>query len=140
MGYYTSHKLIVHAPEGKPVNEKAILAELKKKNTPERDAELLKQLKDKPLTAGEIIKELREQYEDAFYALTETGGTTDSVKWYDHEQHMREFTKKHPTVLFELSGEGEEAGDFWKEYYLNGKMQHCKGEITFAPYDEKKLE
>ena len=139
MGYYTCYNLIVHAPKGNAVNEKAILEELKKKNTPERDAELLKLLKDKPVTSGEIIKELRGLYEDAFYALTETGGSNDLVKWYEHEEHMRVFTKKYPTILFELSGEGEESEDFWKEYYLNGKMQHCEGEITFPPFDEKQL-
>lgn len=140
MGYYTMHKLKVHTQEGKPVNEKAIMDALKNKNnTAERDAELLKQLKNKPLTAGEIIKELREEYQDAAYALTEKGGSANDTKWYDHEQHMRDFTKKYPTILFELSGEGEESGDLWKEYYKNGKMQRCKAELTYPPFDEKKL-
>lgn len=63
----------------------------------------------------------------------------DSVKWYGHEKDMREYSKRHPETLFELSGEGEENEDIWREYYLNGKMQSCKAVITYEPFNESKL-
>ena len=63
----------------------------------------------------------------------------DECKWYNHEKDMRAYSKKHPKVLFELSGEGEEAGDLWKEYYLNGKMQRAKAVLTYDTFDIKKL-
>jgi hypothetical protein len=63
----------------------------------------------------------------------------DSCKWYDHEKHMREYSKNHPNTLFKLIGDGEENGDMWHEYYLNGKMQRAKAEIVFADFDEAKL-
>jgi hypothetical protein len=52
---------------------------------------------------------------------------------------MKEVSKQHPDIVFELHGEGEEAGDIWYKYYKNGKMQVCKGHITFDEYDESKL-
>jgi hypothetical protein len=63
----------------------------------------------------------------------------DSIKWYDHENDMRKFSMKYPNVVFELTGEGEEAGDLWKEYYKNGKMQQCDAVIIYPDFDESKL-
>jgi hypothetical protein len=60
-------------------------------------------------------------------------------KWYEHEDDMRRFSKLYPHILFELSGEGEESGDLWKKYFLNGKMQYCKVKMEFEPFDESKL-
>jgi hypothetical protein len=63
----------------------------------------------------------------------------DSIKWYSHEEHMRQYSLKHPNTLFKLSGEGEENGDMWHEYYLNGKMQRARAKIVFDDFDESKL-
>jgi hypothetical protein len=140
MGYYTTHTLKVHGVEGEPVNDKAIMAELKKKNnTPERDAELLQQLKMKPLTVESIIEDLRVSYEDARYALDRKGNTSNTSKWYNRETELRTFSKKYPGVVFELRGEGEDSADLWIQYYRNGKMQICKAILTYPPFDEKEL-
>jgi len=63
----------------------------------------------------------------------------EQVKWYDHKEEMKEYSSKYPKVLFILSGEGEEAGDLWREYYLNGKVQACEAKITYPAFDESKL-
>ena len=63
----------------------------------------------------------------------------DSCKWYEHNTDMMEISKKYPNVVFVLHGEGEEAGDLWNAYYKNGKMQKCKGKITYDDFDEKEL-
>ena len=60
-------------------------------------------------------------------------------KWYQHEDDMKRFSKLYPHILFELSGEGEESGDIWKKYFLNGKMQTCNVKMEFEPFDESKL-
>jgi len=82
---------------------------------------------------------LVEENEDASYALESDGSSSESCKWYEHRKHMREFSAKYPDALFKLSGEGEESGDIWVEYYRNGKMQNCQAEIVFPDFDEKLL-
>jgi hypothetical protein len=62
------------------------------------------------------------------------------IKWYEHETHMRKISKNHKNVLFTLEGNGEEEGDMWVKYFLNGKMQKVKAEITFQPFDKTKLQ
>jgi len=93
---------------------------------------------DSPLL--EVIKQLRESNEDAGFALDDDGSTSgEESKWYEHEEHMRTFSKQHPGILFELHGEGSENGDLWKKYFFDGKCQEAKAEIQIAPFDPKKL-
>ena len=66
-------------------------------------------------------------------------GATDEVKWYDHEDDMKELSIKFPNTLFRLHGYGEEQGDEWYKYFKNGKMQKCDAIVTFEKYDEGKL-
>lgn len=96
-------------------------------------------LKTEETEALAIIADLRETCEEAKYALDENGSSNESTKWYEHEEHMISFSKKYPNHTFELSGEGEESGDLWKQYYKNGKMQNCNAEITYPKFDETKL-
>ncbi len=64
----------------------------------------------------------------------------EECKWYEHEEDMRAYSKKHPNILFKLSGDGEENGDLWHEYYKGGKMQRCKVVIVYPEYNEGLLE
>ncbi|MGQ5176965.1 hypothetical protein ACSQ7W_11750 [Bacillus halotolerans] len=66
-------------------------------------------------------------------------GWADELKWYGHEEDMREISRLFPDVLITLKGEGEESGDVWRKYFKNGKMQSCYAKITFDDYDEKEL-
>lgn len=61
---------------------------------------------------------------------------SDSCKWYEHEEEMVSISEQFPTILFILSGEGEESGDIWRKYFKNGKVQVAEAKITF---DECKL-
>lgn len=56
----------------------------------------------------------------------------DMVKWYECTEDMRDISAKIPDAVFQISGNGEDEGDFWKEYYCNGDYEFCKGEITYA--------
>jgi hypothetical protein len=66
-------------------------------------------------------------------------GSADDYKWYQHEDEMRAFSKKYPTALFQLSGIGEEKGDYWFKYFKAGKMQKCPGRVVYAEFDPKKM-
>ena len=63
----------------------------------------------------------------------------DTVKWYDHEVHMRAISKKYPDLLFILDGIGEEAGDLWRKYFKNGLCQSERAHIEFGAFDPAKL-
>ena len=63
----------------------------------------------------------------------------DGVNWYNHEEEMRELSKRHSGFVFKLSGEGEVPGDIWIKYFQNGKMQICRVKISFDKFDISKL-
>ncbi len=63
----------------------------------------------------------------------------DSLKWYDHEDDMKKYSKQYPDLIFKLLGEGEESGDIWIKYFKNGKMQRCDAKIIFDEYNESLL-
>lgn len=63
----------------------------------------------------------------------------DSCKWYNHDEDMRRISKIHPDVLYILGGFGEDPGDRWLKYYMNGKSQVEKIEMKFESFDETKL-
>lgn len=86
------------------------------------------------------IDDLREVSEGASYALTKDGETSESCSWYDHEIDLKSFSRKFPATVFKLSGQGEDNEDMWVKYFMNGKMQECKAEITYPPFDKNKLQ
>ena len=47
----------------------------------------------------------------------------ESWKWYDHQEHMLEYSLKYPDVEFVLDGVGENSTDVWRKWFKNGRMQ-----------------
>ena len=88
----------------------------------------------------ELIGEFREDNENAQWAIDNYGDSEEECKWYTHGEDLTAFSKKHPEALFKLSGEGEESGDMWAQYFKNGKSQRCQAIVTFEEYDETKLD
>ena len=64
----------------------------------------------------------------------------DEIKWYDHEESLISYSKQYPTTIFKLIGEGEENGDLWHKYFVNGGMQVCKGIISYPVMDISKFD
>lgn len=93
-----------------------------------------------PEVQRNIISELREACSEAECAIDDDGYTLDDVKWYEHEEDLKKFSKKYPHAVFDLSGEGEESEDKWHTYFKNGKLQRCPAIISYDEYDEQKLE
>lgn len=87
-----------------------------------------------------ITAELRAENENAQLCMTEDGYPESHITWYEHEEDLKEFSKKYPDLVLHLSVEGEEQGDMSQKYFKNGKMQICRAEINFPDYDENKLQ
>lgn len=134
MGYYTEYSLkvqgdMVPACDHSPAEEFAFCPQCGKPN----------ELVD-PTDA--IIAWAKENTVDGYNIgeLLEDECAWEPCKWYEHENAMRAISKKFPTVLFVLSGIGEEQGDQWTKYFQGGKMQICKAEFSIPPYDPNKME
>ena len=65
--------------------------------------------------------------------------TAEGIKWYEHDKNMLTISNLYPDNLFILSGEGEDTGDRWKEYYKAGKSCHIQVKMTFDDFDESML-
>ena len=74
--------------------------------------------------------------EEPFFELP----PSDGVHWYDHNDDMLSLSREFPEIRFYLHGEGEESGDLWDAWYLNGKTQFCPAEIIYPPFDPEQLE
>lgn len=71
-----------------------------------------------------------DSYYDASHDTVEYS-SYEAQKWYDCEWDMDDISKQFPNAVFELSGEGDEYGDIWREYFKNGKHEYCRGEIVY---------
>ena len=59
------------------------------------------------------------------------------VKWYDWEKDCYEFSKKYPNLMFMIEGDGENADDFWRCYFQNGKSAYY--EKQWPPFNESDM-
>ena len=55
----------------------------------------------------------------------------EEVEWKDHAAVMVVMSEKFPKMTFELTGDGQSYGDLWKEYYHDGKVECCSGDIIY---------
>ena len=91
--------------------------------------------KGKEIVGDEIIKKIRNNCEAANYAFGEMGHAEDSCRWYSWSEDFIEFSKMFPNNILMVSGEGEELDDRWISYFMDGKTQHCPGEMIYPPLD-----
>ena len=85
---------------------------------------------------------INEEHTHNIGELTEYGSDMfngDTIKWYECEKDMKEYSKKYPDIVFTVYGEGEESGDIWNSHFKNGKMHTCKAKMVMKPYDEALL-
>jgi hypothetical protein len=78
-----------------------------------------------------------EDHTIAIGELTGYGPTLfeEANKWYEEILEMTEYSKRHPKTTFKITGEGEEAGDVWIRYYLNGKTQELIPTVTWPEFN-----
>lgn len=148
MGYYTSFELKVDSldksTETDNITIESVIEQISNARSVDKEELLVKleALKNGGtviVTDTHIIEKFLETSADAKYAMTKDGETNDSCKWYNHEKELRQFSTKYPRWLFTLEGKGEESGDLWKKYFVNGKMQSAKAKIVFDEFDSSKL-
>tara|TARA_R110002020_G_scaffold49068_1_gene140010 strand:+ start:355 stop:663 length:309 start_codon:yes stop_codon:yes gene_type:complete len=76
--------------------------------------------------------------EKSFYSSW-VGNALEGEKWYSQSDDVKAVSEVYPDKLIVVSGEGEESGDIWREYFLNGKSQYVKAKLTFEDFDKNKL-
>ena len=89
-------------------------------------------------TLSSVIGDYIEDHEE-IYGIDRYGTSIGDYTWYSHEDNIKAISLEFPDVLFTLHGEGEEFGDIWNKYFLNGKMQMAKAEIIIPEFDKDKL-
>jgi hypothetical protein len=62
------------------------------------------------------------------------------VKWYGHDSDMVQLSTRHQDIVFVLDGDGEEAGDVWRKFYLNGKMHCWRASVERPPLTQEIIE
>lgn len=60
----------------------------------------------------------------------------EPVTWYNCNTDMQEISTLFPDCVFRLHGDGEDQGDLWNAYFMNGDLEECMAEIVY-PEPEK---
>lgn len=139
MGYYTRYELSYELPEQNQSQEVKDFVAQCRDNGVKIPVDIRATFDEQLSLEVELEREFDGECPDGYSWRDFLGGCGDSCKWYNSEQDMRWLSEKFPTVLFTLKGEGEESGDLWIRYFKGGKMQDCRAEIVYPPYDEAKL-
>lgn len=89
--------------------------------------------------SDKIIKRLRDNNEEAWFALTEDGRPRECTKWYDNEEIIKGLSEAYPTLLFIFEEENVDEFGHQRKYFMNGKMQKTQAHLRFEEFDEDKL-
>ncbi len=89
----------------------------------------------------QFIDELRRDFPEVQFILEEDGTSDGMVKWTDYEETMRAFSRRHPGLTFCFHVEGIDTGeDSSMDYWQNGKVHVCQGEVKYPEFDPKRLQ
>lgn len=140
MGYYTRYELSYKLPECyQSESVKAFVADCHNRGI-SIPVDIREAFDEKLSLEIELEKTLEEETPSGYGPWKDfVNGQADSCTWYDHASDMQWLSKKFPTVLFTLKGEGEESGDLWVKYFRDGKMQECRAQVAFPPFDANEL-
>ena len=94
-----------------------------------------------PYEAKNLIKELRNNSEEAKSLLNLKGGVNCSGSGREIDADIQKFSKKYPETVFQLDATWDSGfGDAPTRYYIkNGKAQTCQATYKFEDYNELKL-
>ncbi|CAM0055225.1 hypothetical protein VPHK460_0175 [Vibrio phage K460] len=83
----------------------------------------------------EVLDAIKEQSDYSGW----DGNELRDVKWYRYRDDVKYISRRFPDKLIVVSGEGEESGDVWREYFLDGKSHCVKAKFAFEDFDKNKL-
>ena len=63
----------------------------------------------------------------------------EPCSWETWKQDMCAVSGLWPEVLFQLTIEGEDSDDRWRDYYLGGRVQPVEGEIVYGAFNPARL-
>jgi hypothetical protein len=135
MGYYTNYSLHIDNSQVKDKVEKKKQSEIEEIQQSNISDELKQRL----------IRDVEKTYQTSVVTQNDVIGHLtyspfdEQCKWYEHTEDMLRVSMKYPNVIFSLYCNGEEDGDMWVEYFMNGKVQTERAVITYADFDPKKL-
>lgn len=94
------------------------------------------------VTGKEVSDEKKNKFEAEITKLS--GWKSGSIfakptAWFEYEEIMRKFSKRHPGTRFTLRGDGDDHDDIWVRHFLNGKMQVCPAKIIFEDFNVDQL-
>lgn len=72
------------------------------------------------------------------YELNNNLFLDEQWEWESQEKNMRDFSKNHPDVLFQIDEE-DSTGQFSRVYYMNGVMQRVVAELVYEEFDVSKM-
>lgn len=85
----------------------------------------------------EIIRSRLEDISGYYFTKNGTDLLLYDSKWYTHHNNMIELSKLFGNIIFCLYGDGEETGDLWLRYYLNGKCQIAGAKVVYGEFNPK---
>ena len=77
-----------------------------------------------------VVAEYISEHAEMAYAINEDGSSRTRCKWYEHTDDLTAMSKAIPNVLFHLSGEGDDTGDIWDAFAVDGKVQKHPAQIV----------
>ena len=91
----------------------------------------------KPLEE-DVVYQLREEISDFSGMGVIDLFEGDEWKWYEEEETMKEFSKKYPDYLFQVTwvGEDDERG---RNLYKDGKHHYANVKIIYDDFDPARL-
>jgi hypothetical protein len=103
-------------------------------HSPSREAKFCAQCGkvNRTVQLDEIVGSYIGSHDEMRYALTRSGETAATCKWYGHEEDLVALSKEITGVIFHLSGVGEDPGDIWDAWALDGKVHKASAKIVRA--------
>lgn len=82
--------------------------------------------------ADEVMAELEKISEYGFYREgVQEIKSSDSCKWYEHEEHLKALAITYPDIGFEVKGIGEEQPDMWAKYFRGDNFHGDQAVMSF---------